>query len=170
MEESSVWKGSSSQILNLGAYLLCVFGAALVLAPIGLGLAGFLPLPAFAIALALVLLLVPAGAAFWKWLHLRSRVYEITTERIQVTHGIFSRQTDSLELYRVKDMTVLRPFLLRLFGCGNVVIYTSDRTTPTFLIEAVPDPKGLNDLIRKHVEACRDKKRVGEIDMGGHAE
>jgi len=138
MEESTVWKGCSSQALNLGAYILC-------------GLTCWL--------------IVPIFIAIWKWIELRAWQYEITTERIHVTRGVFSKQIDDMELYRVKDITVLEPFLLRLFSAGDIVLQTSDRSSPSMILRGVPNPKELRDLIRKHVEACRDKKRVSEVDV-----
>ncbi len=45
------------------------------------------------------------------------------------------------------------------------IAFNEDRTTPVFVIEAVSAPKEFSDLVRKQVEACRDRKRVGEIDM-----
>jgi membrane protein YdbS with pleckstrin-like domain len=169
MEESSVWRGTSSQILNFGVFFVCGVGAALLLTPVGLTLAGTWKPPTALLGALLILSMMLAGVAFWRWLYIRSRVYEITSERIQITHGILSRRTDFVELYRVKDLTVLRPLLLRLFALGNVVMETSDRSTPQVMLQAVSQPKALNDLIRKHVESCHDHKRVGELDMSSHA-
>ena len=165
MDETTVWKGHSSQVLNLKTFLGCALFAVFLFVALAVAAHYAGTVSAFAIGVVLVLLLLPIGVSIWAWLKLRSRVYELTTERFLVTHGIFSRQTDTMELYRVKDLTVLRPLFLRLFGRGNLILQTSDRTTPTFIIEAIPDPKGFSDLVRKNVEACRDRKRVGEIDM-----
>jgi len=103
---------------------------------------------------------VPVGIAAWKWLELRCRVYEVTTERIKVSRGIFSRRTDEMELYRVKDLTLIEPFFFRLFGLGSVIITTNDASTPTLTIHAVRRVKELREELRQAVEVCRDKKRV----------
>lgn len=166
MEENTVWKGSPSQILNLGTFAVCGVGAGLLTAACALFLVHMTG--SVGRILLLICLLAAAGfagVALWRFLLLRSRVYELTNERIHVGHGLLSRQIDDLELYRVKDITVIQPFLLRLFGRGNVILQTSDRTTPSLIIEAVTRPTELRDLIRKHVEACRDSKRVGELDV-----
>jgi uncharacterized membrane protein YdbT with pleckstrin-like domain len=165
MEETTVWKGRSSQVLNLKIFLVCGLTAvALLAAVVWIGTQEG-KVPAFFTWAALILMLVPLSVALHAWFWLRSREYELTSERFLITHGIFSRQTDTMELYRVKDFTMLQPFFLRLFRLGNLVLQTSDRTTPTFVIEAIRDPKGFSDLVRKHVESCRDRKRVGEVDM-----
>jgi len=108
----------------------------------------------------LLLLPVPLGIAAWKWLELKCRVYEVTTERIKVTRGIFSRRTDEMELYRVKDLTLIEPFFFRLCGLGSVIITTNDASTPTLTIHAVKRVKELREQLRLAVEVCRDKKRV----------
>jgi membrane protein YdbS with pleckstrin-like domain len=165
MEETTVWRGHSSQILNLRAFLIYAVITAVIIAALVLLAWKMYPLSPLISIPILLLVLIPMGLALRDWLKIQSRVYDLTNERILITHGIFSKQTDTMELYRVKDFTVLQPFFLRLFSLGNIVIQTSDRTTPTLMIEAVPDPKGLGDLVRKQVEACRDRKRVGEVDM-----
>jgi hypothetical protein len=60
----------------------------------------------------------------------------------------------------VQDYALVEPFWLRLFGLGNINITTTDNANPTIVIEAVPDAGALRDQIRKHVELCRDRKRV----------
>ncbi len=165
MEETTVWKGHSSQILNLKPFLICGLIVLLLLAALVMVARVNENIPSLVLWTDLLLMLVPIGFALREWLKLQSRVYELTTERFLITRGIFSKQTDTMELYRVKDLSVLQPFFLRLFSLGNLILQTSDRTTPTFVIEAVSGPKEFSDLIRKHVEACRDRKRVGELDM-----
>src|SRR4051812_5913879 len=99
MSEEIVWRGTSSQWKNLGTYVLC-------------GLFCWLIVPIF-IALA-------------RYLQTKNRVYELTTERLKITQGVFSKVTDTLELYRVKDIETRQPFLYRLFHIENIPVTTSD--------------------------------------------
>ncbi len=138
MAEQSVWKGSPSQVVNLGVYVLC-------------GLTFFLIIPIF--------------IALWYWIKTRSDVYELTSERILHSVGVFSRKTDTLELYRVKDIRVDQPFFLRIFKLCNIELHTSDHTTPIFLLPAMPFASGIQDQLRIHVETRRDEKRVREVDF-----
>ena len=149
-DEKTIFQGSSSQVLNVDVFGGCGLG---VIALVALSLVfswwGFL-----------LLLPVPIGIAAWKWLELKCRVYEVTTERIKVSRGIFSRRTDELELYRVKDLTLIEPFFFRLFGLGSVILTTNDASTPTLTIHAVRRVKELREDLRQAVEVCREKKRV----------
>src|SRR5437773_7406761 len=75
------------------------------------------------------------------------------------------RNTDTLELYRVKDIETRQPFLSRLVGVENVQLNTSDTSSPFVFIEAVPSSVGLADKLRNQVEIIRQQKRVREIDI-----
>jgi len=131
--EQLIWSGSSSQVRNLHIYLLCALFCWLI---------------------------VPIFYAIWKWIELRSLHYELTTQRVKVRQGIFSKRTDELELYRVKDSTVIEPFWQRLFGVGSIVITTNDTTTPTLTLQALPNAKETREKLRGAIEECRDRKRV----------
>jgi len=131
--EQVIWSGSSSQVRNLGIYILCALFCWLI---------------------------VPLIYAIVKWIQLRSRHYEITTQRVRLRQGVFSKRTDELELYRVKDSTVFEPFWQRLFGVGSIVITTNDATTPSLTLEALPHASDTREKLRAAIEECRDRKRV----------
>jgi len=110
-------------------------------------------------------LIVPLPYAFWKWLEIRCFHYELTNQRLKTTRGVLNKQLDELELYRVKDTSFEQSFFLRMFGLGDVVLLTSDRSTPELRIEAIPDALDVREKIRTQVEMLRDTKRVREIDF-----
>jgi uncharacterized membrane protein YdbT with pleckstrin-like domain len=138
MPEQTVWRGSSSQWKNLGVFILC-------------GLFCWV--------------IVPIFIALSRYLQTKNKIYELTTERLKITEGIFSKVTDTLELYRVKDLETRQPFLYRMFGVENVQMNTSDTSLPFIFIEAIPSAVGLGDKIRNQVEAIRAQKGVREIDV-----
>jgi uncharacterized membrane protein YdbT with pleckstrin-like domain len=100
-----------------------------------------------------------------KWIVVRNHRYKVTTERIFYTTGIFSKKTEALELYRVRDVDMYEPFWQRLFKLGNVALTTSDKTSMNFLLKAVPNPGELMNNIRKNVEQRRDVKRVRGVEF-----
>ncbi len=79
---------------------------------------------------------------------------------------MFSKRTDELELYRVKDTALVEPFWLRLVSLGHIDLTTSDRMTPTMRIAAVPEASQLREELRRHVERMRLQKGVREADIG----
>lgn len=113
----------------------------------------------------LVLVVFPLGWAFWRWLNLRSRVYSLTNERLLTQSGVFNKTTETLELYRVRDLQVEEPFTLRLVGLQNIRLITTDSSTPQLVLPALPAGAALRDKFRQHIEECRVRKRVREIDI-----
>jgi uncharacterized membrane protein YdbT with pleckstrin-like domain len=136
--ENIVWEGRPSQVVNLPAFLICLLLAWLV---------------------------VPLFYAAWKWLAIRCTRFELTTERFRAISGILTRRTDELELYRVKDTELIEPFYLRIFSLGNVVMHTSDRTTPRLVIPAIPNSREVRERIRRQVEEVRKRRGVREFDV-----
>lgn len=88
--------------------------------------------------------------------------YRITEDRISFRSGIFNIHTKFTELYRVKDLELLEPFIYRFFGLANIKVYSSDVDLPEFTIFA--QRKQLEPVFRKAVEDIRVKKGVREID------
>ncbi|OFX59470.1 MAG: hypothetical protein A2066_03460 [Bacteroidetes bacterium GWB2_41_8] len=90
--------------------------------------------------------------------------YEIDTQELRCYRGIFRRRHEYVELYRVKDYRVERPLVYRMFGLGNLIIYTSDKTTPIFRLDAIRDPEEKQIILRGLVELNRREKHVFEVD------
>jgi uncharacterized membrane protein YdbT with pleckstrin-like domain len=152
-DENSLWKGSSSQWLNLAPFTVSILAAA------GLVVGGlFFPF----VFIALVL---PLGYMVWKYLLVRTKVYELTDQRIRVTSGVINQTIDEIELYRVKDTQMFRPWWMRLTGLASIQLETSDRSIPNLLIPAVSGGAGLREILRQQVELTRDRKRVREMDF-----
>lgn len=152
-DETTFWKGSPSQWLNLGPFSFAIALAA------GIIVGGIFFPPAF------IGLVIPFFYALWRYLVVRCQTFEVTTQRLRITTGVINQQIDEVELYRVKDMVVERKWWMRLTGLGNVHIQTSDRSLPHVDIPAIRDSIGLREELRKLVEAMRDKKRVREMDF-----
>lgn len=172
-DASLSWHGRPSQFLNLPRYLLAAVVAAapiwaLVMPPDLSGLPGgsnawapaALQYTCFGLLGLLGLLLA------YSWLSLRSISYRINDGSLEISKGILSRTTDLLELHRVRDISTVRPFALRLVGLGHIHLQTSDRSHPEVDILA---QSGVMDLVRDlraEVEQRRLRARVVGIDNG----
>jgi uncharacterized membrane protein YdbT with pleckstrin-like domain len=110
-------------------------------------------------------LVITIPIAFWKWLVVKTTTYELTTERLRFRHGVLNRSIEQLELYRVRDYHVDAPLWLRLFSRAHIILNTSDQTHPVLRIEAIAGAEQLMDQLRTHVEACRVKKGVRDLDV-----
>ena len=137
-DERDIWYGTPSQVINLGSFIF-------------LGLFFWLVIP---------LLII-----LWKWLTIKYTKYELTTQRLRTRYGILNKKTDELELYRVRDYKLVQPFFLRIFSLSNIVLETSDKSHPQVILQAIPNGEQLREKLRTHVEECRMKKRVREVDF-----
>ena len=165
MPEQLVWRGTSSQWKNIAAFIFWgVIAVLLICLSVILRWIANPQIAALA-PLLLLLLIVPIGVTLGRFIVTRSKIFELTNERIKITEGVFGKVTDTLELYRVKDIETRQPFLYRLGSVENVQLNTSDASTPFVLIEAIPSKIGLGDQIRNQVEIIRQQKGVREIDM-----
>lgn len=153
-DETVLWEGRSSQWLNFAH-----FAAALVLAVL-LVIAGSIYHPC-----AFIALLLPTGYALWRYLVIQTHVYRLSCQRLRVTSGVINQHIDEIELYRVKDSTILRPWWMRLTGLSSISLETSDRSMPQLLIPALPKGLETREMLRKQVEIQRDRKRVREMDF-----
>lgn len=115
-----------------------------------------------AVAGVLLGMALPTLWAAWKQSLVRHTSYELTTERLRVTHGIFSLEVDDVELYRIKDIHVRQPLVQRVFGLGSILIWSSDVTLPRCRIHAQPIGvvRELREQIRLLSEDLRDRKVV----------
>ena len=112
------------------------------------------------------LLVLPIPYAIWKWLETRNTVYTLTDQRLQFTRGVLSKATEDLELYRVRDTKFHQGFIERLLDLGDIVLYTTDASTPVIALSFIQDADGVREIIRRLVEARRDAKRVRSLDIG----
>lgn len=164
MAEETVWRGSVSQWKNLGFFVLQILFA-VAIAVIFMMVRRQSPEFGNFAPYILILLAVPIFIAGKRYLQTKCTVYELTSERVKMNEGVFSKVTDTLELYRVKDIETRQPFLYRVCGLENVQLNTSDASSPFVLIQAIPHHVGLGDKIRNQVEVIRQQKGVREIDV-----
>jgi uncharacterized membrane protein YdbT with pleckstrin-like domain len=163
MAEEMVWRGTSSQVKNASVFSFCgLFLCALIVLFAILWrnestreFSPYIFTPA----------IVPIFIALARFLQTKNKVYELTSERLKITEGVFNKITNALELYRVKDLETHQPFWKRLLAVEDVHINTTDASSPFVLVDAVPQKLGLADKIRNAVENVRMQKRVRELDI-----
>ena len=164
MAEETVWRGSVSQWKNFGFFVLQVLLVAAIVILFVLVRRQSSEVGNFSPYI-LILLAVPIFIASRRYLQTKCKVYELTSERFKMSEGVFGKVSDTLELYRVKDIETRQPFLYRLCGIENVQLNTSDTSSPFVLIQAIPHHVGLGDKVRNQVETIRQQKGVREIDV-----
>jgi hypothetical protein len=117
-----------------------------------------------AAALLLAVLTLGLGLVFL-WARRGGTHVRITTQRVIVDRGLFGKTLDQLDLYRVSDFVVERPFGQRLLGTGNIRLKTLDATTPELHLTGLKtDVLALYERMRTAVEAAKERRRVRLVD------
>jgi uncharacterized membrane protein YdbT with pleckstrin-like domain len=99
------------------------------------------------------------------WWLMLSRHYRVTTRRVVIEEGVLSKRLEQVDLYRISDYTVERPFGQRIMGTGNIVLKTFDKTTPEVTLYGLKtDVVGLYERLRSATEIDRKKRGVRMVD------
>jgi len=100
------------------------------------------------------------------WVKTRGVHYKITSQRVVIEHGIFSKRLEQLDLYRVVDYVVDRPFGQRIMGTGNIVLEALDKTTPEIRISGIKtDVVALYERLRFATEQEKKRRGVRMLDV-----
>jgi len=160
------WEGRPSQILNFFPFLvtftiigLIVYFASEIYFYMPNEIKSYVSWRNIAILCA-VIFLYPIS----KYLSLKCHQYTITDDKIYIKSGVLSSKIESAEMFRVKDQTIVKPLFLRIFGMGNLILLTSDPTTPTIKINAIRDVELLLHNVQKCTVAARKQHGVREFD------
>jgi membrane protein YdbS with pleckstrin-like domain len=100
-----------------------------------------------------------------QYLKTRFTIYQLFPQTIVLKTGILSQSIDNIELYRVRDYSIEKPFLLRFFGLGNIVLITTDKSMGNFMLHAIKEPENVYNQIRNLVESSRKRTGTREVDF-----
>jgi len=170
IQKTVYFKIRPSQILNLETFLLTILVIPVVIL-LKQMLKQQLPIPFIPENLNLHLYRLPVYLSVFVLMNMAYQIlrvycilYEIDTEELRCYSGVFSRKHEFIENYRIKDYRIERSLIYRMFGLGNLIVYTSDKTTPVFRLNAIRDPEGKYKILRGLVELNRREKHVFEVD------
>jgi uncharacterized membrane protein YdbT with pleckstrin-like domain len=99
------------------------------------------------------------------WWRSRSHYYRVTSQRVIIESGILSKRMEQIDLYRIRDYVVERPFGQRVMGTGNLVLEAMDSTTPQMRIFGLKtDVVQLYEQLRVLTEADKRMRGVRLIE------
>jgi uncharacterized membrane protein YdbT with pleckstrin-like domain len=156
-EEVVLFRGSPSLMVKAGTFFIGIIFI------IGFIVGAIMWNPLVAIGAVLVAVYLAGVAAL-----IRTQQFEVTSQRVRWRRGIVTKRTDEMELYRVMDVSLVEPLLLRMVGAGNLEIKSADVSTPSLTLPAVKKASELREQLRNSVEECRVRRgvRVTEFDRG----
>ena len=99
----------------------------------------------------------------YRFIYLKRMIYRITDEQLIYEHGVITRSSDYVELYRVVDFAERSNLLQQLCGLKTVSVHSGDRTTPRLDIIGMDMNNDLVSVIRGRVELNKRRKGIYEI-------
>jgi membrane protein YdbS with pleckstrin-like domain len=119
------------------------YSAAALVSIVATAITGFLNLPLSAsLSLTVLFFLFPA----YKHLQRNLTSYTLTTNRVEINAGLFSRTTRHIPLQNIQNVLISATLRERLIGIGNVVI-DSASVTGKIQMRQVRNPRKYADLI-----------------------
>ncbi len=85
--------------------------------------------------------------------------YQITTERVRIIRGLLNRDRDDIELVRIQDLDLQEGATERFAGVGDIVIHSSDPSTPTAVLNNVFEPQQVHEILRRAMLEARKRFR-----------
>lgn len=157
--EQDIWAGRTSWKHYLGRVLLWAAGCILLAILVGWLQSGWEALTFWAAVGWTLLIVVVAGVIVFGGIALKvlSCRYRVSTQRLFIERGIFSRTVDQTELIRVDDVRLYKGVLDRICGLGTVIVRSTDASDNETVIAGVADPEQVAEAIRQHMRTLRRK-------------
>jgi uncharacterized membrane protein YdbT with pleckstrin-like domain len=99
------------------------------------------------------------------WLRSLSTTFTVTTQRVQIERGIFSKVKDNLELFRVDHFDVLKPLGMRLLGQCQVHLHSSDQGMSSVYLYGIDGLEAMADTLRDCSLRERARRRVLPVEQ-----
>ncbi len=90
---------------------------------------------------------------------LNATTFILTNQRIIVKSGLIAKKQDEIELVRVQDIQLRQDLKDRVLGVGDILVFSTDRTTPALELIDVRDAFEVREKIRTAVR--EEKHRLG---------
>jgi uncharacterized membrane protein YdbT with pleckstrin-like domain len=136
-EQTVLWESSEGQVVNFLVFVLC-------------GL--------------LFWLVIPMLYAVYRYAKTARHTYTLTDQRLIEKQGVLIQRIETLELYRVKDISIRSTLLQTIIGRGTIVLETMEASSPVIRLVAIPNAFEVSSMLRNYVEKCRVMKGVRAFD------
>ena len=92
-------------------------------------------------------------------------VYKLKDDRLFLQQGFFTTRYEETLLYRVRDLSLRRTLLQKIFGVGSIVVTSSDKSNPYLELKNIKNTMEVKELLHDKVEEMRNKKRMRVNEM-----
>ncbi|NGM68977.1 PH domain-containing protein [Natronolimnobius sp. AArcel1] len=148
-EEEIVWE-SRPHPIAMGPRVplaLAIVLVGVVLAGWGVTDSGIAIVALFGVVLMIAGLIV-AGIQYIIWTNTR---YVITSDELYKKYGIISRDVTQFRLDRVQNTSLQQSTVGRVFGYGNLTVYTAGSGEPELTFERTPRPERASSVLNEYL-------------------
>jgi hypothetical protein len=86
--------------------------------------------------------------------------YKISTARLEIESGIFSKSIENVLLIRAKDIKYEQSFSDTLFGLGTIRVISDDVTAGCLVFKSIPNAKPVYERLSTQMEAVAARHGV----------
>jgi uncharacterized membrane protein YdbT with pleckstrin-like domain len=98
------------------------------------------------------------------WLRTRSHRWKVTSRRIEIESGAFSKQVDTIELWRVRDVEFRQSLFDRMMGVSSIEVTAHDGTFPALSLRGLPANRTIYDQLMNAVMQARQQRGVMNLN------
>jgi len=99
-------------------------------------------------------------AWIYYWIKSLGTSYEITSQRVRIERGVFSKIKDSVEVFRIDHFDLHKPLGMRLVGHCLLHLRSSDSSFATIILYGIPNLEQLADSLRECSLRERTRRRL----------
>jgi membrane protein YdbS with pleckstrin-like domain len=147
-KEETLWHGTPSWLLLLGKIIRAVLVAIVLPLIYHFGRDFLAQYSTIVWSIIAIVILWQVVEVFIALTRIRTTMYTITTQRVILESGVFSKEVQEIDLRYVDDTQFRQSFIQRMLGIGSVVIVSKDVASHT--LRGIPDPRGVRELIRSN--------------------
>ncbi len=144
---------------TIGAVLVSVLGL------VGIVAALVMSKDLWPVIVAAVVAVLGIGWYVFIYLEKRSTHVRISTQSIDLERGIVSRNIDTVQLWRVRDIDFEQTVSERLLGIARLRVLSHDALQPELILRGMPGTREVFDRLRDAIAIARQSKNViGMVD------
>ena len=96
---------------------------------------------------------------------LNSWKFNFSEQKIMEKKGLFSIKETENHYFRIKSVTIDKPFLDRFVGLSILTIETSDFAKPTLVLNGISNGDQIRSFLYERIQFSRNKEGVREMDI-----
>jgi uncharacterized membrane protein YdbT with pleckstrin-like domain len=146
--EQKLWHGTPSWLLLFGQIIRAFLAVVVLLLIYYFGYQFLAPYGMYVWLVVVAIVVWQLVVIVLAFARIKTTIYTVTSQRVMIETGLTTKKVEDIDLRYIDDTQFDQSFINRILGIGNVTIVSSDRTSPTYTLRGIPDPRGVRELIR----------------------